>query len=176
MASYITPTHISFLNDIYFQDGVSCWLITCDGCGAESNDGYYKCLDCYDKDACEICILGSGNSGITKCLKSHRFSEKQVYVEKTIGENQFRILKEYKDDSSSQDVIAIDQDNKLYLSTSDNHGRIGVYSVPDNYTFEQLKTLIEEKEIDDTSSGWDAFYNTRVKRTMSDFGMQIHYG
>lgn len=176
MASYIESTCIRYLDDMYYEKGVWCDDdIICNGCGEMSNEGYYKCLDCYNKDVCEICILGSDNSGITKCLESHHFSGKQV-INKTIGENQFRILKEYEDDRSSQDIIAIDQDNKLYLSTNDDHGRVGVYSVPDNYTFEQLKALVEEKEIYDTPGAWDAFYNTRVKRTMSEFGMQIHYG
>lgn len=93
-----------------------------------------------------------------------------------------------RDDTDDGEYIFVhqnlnrDSDNyqKFALSTTDDHGRFGIYSIDSIKSFNGLKKNIEKhyKEMLEhaVEGGWDAYYNNVIVLLMDEFGYMYHFG
>ena len=90
----------------------------------------------------------------------------------------------FQDEGNSFFLININMDSKYYhnyaVSSCDDHGRVGYYSLPTTMTLEdiiaRLNYFAQDKEWFNLGSSYTRFYKYPIKRLMSELDYETHYG
>lgn len=97
----------------------------------------------------------------------------------------------YRIEEEGMDLLCVNRNerspyfNRVSLCGSDDHGRCGIFVIPDvSYdNLDEILTKLEfyhlnppKNEDGNDLEGWDRYENLPIKRLMSDYNMQIHFG